>query len=194
MILHLVRHGQSVWNQQRRLQGQSPGVPLTDLGREQAREAARRLLGLVRRGAPVWSSDLQRAAQTAEIIAGVLGGPIHYDRRLREQHYGILQGRLTADLHPEPVPEGLDITEVRWGGGESVEQVYGRVRSFLRDLLGTGQEEAVAVTHGDTIRVALAVIDHLNRDEPDPRPHRLVAWGIVGNGSVTTAVLNPLRS
>ena len=194
MMVHLVRHGQSVWNQQRRLQGQSPGVPLTDLGRDQARDAARRLLALVRRDAPVWSSDLQRATETAEIIAGVLGGPIHYDQRLREQHYGILQGRLTADLHAEPVPEGLDITKVRWGGGESVEQVYGRVRSFLCDLARTGAREAVVVSHGDTIRVALSAIDQLNRGEPDPRPHRLVAWEIVGNGSVSTAALHPFRN
>lgn len=194
MIVHLVRHGQSVWNEQRRLQGQSPGVPLTELGRDQARAAAARLRGLVPADTPVWSSDLERAAETAEIIAGALGGPLHHDERLREQHYGVLQGRRTAELHAEPVPEGLDITEVRWGGGESVEQVYARVRSFLRDLARTGEQEAVIVSHGDTIRVALGVIDQLNRGEPDPHPHRLVAWEIVGNGSITTVALHPLRS
>lgn len=186
MRLHLVRHGQSVWNVERRLQGQTPGVPLTELGCVQARTAAEMLISRGVEGADVWSSDLLRASQTAMIIAERLGGGVRYDERLREQHYGVLQGRLVADLHPEPTPEGLDVTEVAWGGGESLEQVYQRARGFLLDL--PDASEAVVVTHGDTLRVALTVIDQLNHGEPDPRPHRLVSWPVVANGSVTTVV------
>lgn len=182
MRLHLVRHGQSTWNVERRLQGQSPGVPLTKLGRAQARDAADALRAAV--GWPeLWSSDLLRASETAEIIGAQLGLVVRYDERLREQQYGVLEGRLTSELTAEPTPEGCHVTEVAWGGGESIEQVYSRVRSFVLDL---AVDEAILVTHGDTLRVTLALVDQLNRGEPDERPHRLVTWPIVPNGSVTS--------
>lgn len=63
--LILIRHGQSVWNEARRWQGHSD-APLSALGREQAREAARSLAG--ERFAGLYASDLQRALETARII------------------------------------------------------------------------------------------------------------------------------
>ena len=72
MRLVLVRHGQSVWNLERRLQGQTMDVPLTDLGREQARTAARIVADLVPSGTPVWSSDQLRAVQTSEPIGNAV--------------------------------------------------------------------------------------------------------------------------
>lgn len=189
MRLYLIRHGQSVWNVERRLQGQTPGVSLTEFGRAQAMATAERLAECVPAGCPVWSSDLERAAETAAIIARRLDSDIYLDERLREQHYGVLQGRLTCELNSEPTPEGLHVTEVGWGGGESVQQVYARVRSFLVWLTRDPAEQAIVVTHGDTLRISLTVIDQLNRGEPEPFPHRLVAWDIVGNGSITVKEL-----
>ena len=63
--LVLVRHGQSTWNLERRVQGQTMAVPLTDLGREQARHAADEVARLVAAGTVVLSSDQLRAWQTA---------------------------------------------------------------------------------------------------------------------------------
>lgn len=190
MRLWLVRHGQSTWNLERRLQGQTHDVPLTEVGHEQASRAGGELAGLgVGPAARLLSSDLLRAWQTAVVIGQALGIDPTPDERLREQHYGVLQGRLTADLRAEPVPEGLDITEVAWGGGESIEQVYVRVRDLLVELSAV-PGDAVLVTHGDTLRVALTVIDQLNRGEPTDRPWRDVAWPVVANGSVTRVMLS----
>lgn len=183
MRVFLVRHGESTWNLEHRLQGQTRHVPLTPRGQAQAKDAARAVLaeGVA---ANVLSSDLTRATQTAEILAAELGVAVRTDERLREQSYGVLEGRLTADLRAEPVPEGAHITDIAWGGGESIADVYARVRQLLVELRTVGQD-TILVTHGDTIRVANCVIDQLSQGEPADMPHRLVSWTAVGNGSVT---------
>jgi len=75
--LWLVRHGQSGWNVVGRIQGQSPQAPgLTETGREQAAQAAQVLAGQAPGATLVVASDLTRAAQTAGIIADLLGLPL----------------------------------------------------------------------------------------------------------------------
>src|SRR5438270_7968282 len=91
----LVRHGQSEWNALGRWQGQAD-PPLSDLGRDQARAAAR-ALGAVD---AVFASDLQRATETAHIIAGALGiGPVLIDERLRERDAGEWSGLTRDEIH-----------------------------------------------------------------------------------------------
>ncbi|HSO69408.1 MAG TPA: histidine phosphatase family protein [Arachnia sp.] len=178
MILHLVRHGQSTWNLERRLQGQRMDVPLTALGRAQADGAA---LALV--DAPltaVVTSDQLRALQTAEAIATRRGVPTHQSPLLREQALGALEGLTYDELTAEPVPDGQHISEVRWGGGESVRDVHARLTIFvalLRDTHAPGAELAV-VSHGDTLRILLAVLEG--------RGHREVEWIEIANGQVLT--------
>ena len=90
----LVRHGQSEWNAEGRWQGQAD-PPLTDLGRLQAREAAG-ALGTVD---AVWASDLQRAVETAAIIADQLGvGPVVVDPDLRERDAGEFSGLTRPEI------------------------------------------------------------------------------------------------
>lgn len=163
-------------------------VPLTPLGEQQARSSAAELAQLGLQDAALLTSDLLRAQQTAALIGEVLGHPFTLDDRLREQHYGELQGRLTSELVAEPVPEGSHITEIAWGGGESIADVYARVRGLLVELRAAGRD-AVLVTHGDTIRVALCAVDQLNQGEPDEFPHRLVAWPKILNGSIRVCEL-----
>lgn len=185
MQLVLVRHGQSTWNLEHRLQGQTLGVPLTELGRTQAREAAERVAALVPAGTPVLTSDQLRAVQTAEPIAAALGVTPRRTEALREQALGELEGRLTSELAAEPVPEGLHISEVCWGGGESIEQVHLRCRLLLARLADEYPDAPamVLVGHGDSLRVLLAVLDG--------RGHRDVEWGVVGNGKVIARSWNP---
>lgn len=106
----LVRHGQSEWNADGRWQGQADPA-LTDLGRHQALHASRSL-GVVD---AIVSSDLQRAAETAAIIAGELGvGPVVLDPDLRERHAGEWEGLTRPEierawpgyLDPPPPIEG----------------------------------------------------------------------------------------
>ena len=185
MLLHLLRHGQSTWNVEGRLQGQTLHVPLTDLGREQAAAAADLLAS--RAVAGVWCSDQLRAIETARVVAGRHGLTPHQTPLLREQSLGRLEGCLASELQAEEVPDGMDISEVAWGGGESIMDVHRRLQELvglLRSRFAEG-DEVVLVGHGDSLRVLLAVLDD--------RGHREVAWEPFPPGSLRTVELLPGR-
>ncbi|KGN31940.1 phosphoglycerate kinase [Knoellia sinensis KCTC 19936] len=179
--LHLVRHGQSTWNVEGRLQGQTAHPDLTDLGHEQAKAAAAALTSLVRGSVAVVTSDLVRARHTAEHIAATLGVVPTPDPDLREQALGSLEGRLTSELSAEPTPDATHVSEVRWGGGESLEDVHRRLAAPIERARLTAYEHVVWVTHGDTMRVALARLDG--------RTHREVDWAPIGNGAVVSVTV-----
>jgi len=158
VILHLVRHGQSTWNVEHRVQGQTMHPPLTELGREQA-DLARETLRSVPLMA-VLTSDQTRAAQTADIVAQPhrlvpLPTPL-----LREQALGDLEGRHYDELEPQAIPEGTHISEVRWGHGESLADVAVRMRDLVTLLSAVYPPEAqlALVSHGDALRVLAAVL------------------------------------
>lgn len=149
--LHLdalvVRHGESEWNALGRWQGHAD-PPLSELGVEQARLAARSLGGFD----AIASSDLQRAAVTAELLAAELGiGPVHVDPRLRETHAGEWQGLTHAEIEQQ-WPGFLEAGD-RPPGFEQPEQTAERAWRALCDLArrcpgGT----ALVVSHSGTIR------------------------------------------
>jgi probable phosphoglycerate mutase len=135
------------------MQGQTVDVPLTDLGHSQAAATARKLAKL-RPGALI-SSDLLRAVQTAEHCASATGLPLTTSPALREQGYGVLEGRPSRELW-----DIVDWTDPHWSaeGGESLAQLHGRVQAYLKQLCAEPPADVVAlVTHGDTIRAAQAV-------------------------------------
>lgn len=153
LTLLLVRHGQSEWNAAGLMQGQRADVPLTARGHEQAAAAARELAGH-RPGALV-SSDLLRAVQTAEHCARATGLPIGTAPELREQGYGVLEGRPSRELW-----DVVDWTDPHWAadGGESLAELHARVAGYLAALRRHPPASVVAlVTHGDTIRAVQAV-------------------------------------
>jgi probable phosphoglycerate mutase len=177
LTLLLVRHGQSEWNAEGRMQGQTAHVPLTACGHVQAAAAARQLATLGP-GALV-SSDLQRAVQTAEHCARATGLPLTTTPALREQGYGVLEGRPSRELW-----DVVDWTDPHWSaeGGESLAELHARVAAFLDELQADPPADVVAlVTHGDTIRAVQAVAAGLGPEAmPAVTPH---------NGSVTELVL-----
>lgn len=176
MILHLVRHGQTNWNAEGRLQGQTMDVPLSDDGVREAHDAASRLADIPLTA--LWTSDQLRATQTAETIAAHHDVAPYPTALLREQSLGVMEGRLTAELTEQQVPDGHDISEIRWGGGESIKDVHHRMTrlvSQLRDEFGDDDEVAL-VSHGDALRVLLAVLDG--------RGHRDVIWAPLPTGTV----------
>lgn len=124
--------------------------PLSDKGREQAKE-----LGERRRGEQidaVFPSDLRRAVETAEIAFG--GVAIHPDRRLREYDYGTMTGSTRELIHAER-PHRVDTP---FPEGESLRDVVQRVREFLDDVARDRDgKRVVVIGHGAT-RLAL---DHL---------------------------------
>lgn len=158
--VYLVRHGQSEWNLLRLTQGQTVHPRLTEWGRSQAEASADLILeDLAGRACPrIVSSDLVRAAETAEIISSRLAATsatpvaITYDKRLREHALGDLEG--------QPYEEGWSMADhpdwldprVRVGGGETVQEVYDRIGSLLAET----DDPVVFVSHGDTMRAAYA--------------------------------------
>lgn len=143
----LVRHGQSVWNAVGRWQGWAD-PPLSDLGRRQSRLAGKGLQGID----VVASSDLQRAVETAALIAEPLGlpGPA-VEPRLRERDVGEWTGLTRAEMErrwPEALAAMADPP-----GGESVTTLQARVGAAVADLAETYPDSVVlAVTHGGVIR------------------------------------------
>jgi probable phosphoglycerate mutase len=178
LTLLLVRHGQSEWNAAGLMQGQTPHPPLTALGQAQAATAAQELAAL-RPGALV-SSDLLRATQTARHCARSTGLPFSTSPELREQSYGVLEGRPSRELW-----DLVDWTDPHWAaeGGESLAQLHRRVSVYLGRLVADPPADRVAlVTHGDTIRAAQAVVAGLGPEAlPAVTPH---------NGSVTRLELH----
>lgn len=191
--VHLVRHGQSTWNLAHRIQGQTAHPDLTALGLAQATTAATDLRRVVDGPAVLWSSDLVRAARTAQIIGRELGIPVQYDEALREQYLGSMQGCTTDQLRAESTPCGQHVSEVRWAGGESTSDVTARFGRFARRELrelSRSVDHLILVSHGDTIRAAHAVLTG--------RSHRNLDWAPITNGSVQTVRLPdasiPMRS
>ncbi|MGZ4509024.1 MAG: histidine phosphatase family protein [Blastococcus sp.] len=161
LTLLLVRHGQTEWNALGLMQGQTAHIPLTELGHAQAAAAADEL-ALLAPGA-LRSSDLLRARQTAEHCARTTGLPIVVTGALREQGYGVLEGRPSRELW-----DVVDWTDPHWAaeGGESLADLHTRVGAYLARLRADPPAEVVAlVTHGDTIRAAQAVVAGLGPSE-----------------------------
>ena len=174
--LHLIRHGETAWNAERRFQGQSD-VPLSDRGREQADELAELLAG--RRIGAVYSSDLSRALETARPLAERLGLEVVVDTRLRERHFGWAEGRTDDEVEGRYPSAWWANPDGRIPGGESRRDVWSRVAGFLDELLADPPADEVAiVTHGGAIRVATG---YLAQEDLETLEHRSYA-----NVSVTT--------
>lgn len=149
----IVRHGQTAWNLAGKRQGHLDS-PLTEIGIAQAKALAARLAQEKFR--ILYSSDLGRAVQTAQIIASVTGHEIITDARLRERHLGIFQG-LNGEEIRERYPEeyhqhrtfGPDYVIP---GGESVQQQVERNLSYLTAIAAEhAGDTIVVVSHGGVL-------------------------------------------
>ncbi|MDO6407689.1 2,3-diphosphoglycerate-dependent phosphoglycerate mutase GpmB [Pantoea phytobeneficialis] len=158
--VYLVRHGETVWNAARRIQGQSDS-PLTEKGEQQAHQVGERVksLGITH----VIASDLGRTRRTAEIIADACGCGVTLDARLRELNMGVLEQR--------PI-EGLTAEEESWRktlvdgtengripGGESMAEMAARMHAALNDCLGLpAGSRPLIVSHGMALGVLVSTI------------------------------------
>ena len=132
--LIFIRHGQSEANLQNRFAGQT-NVPLTDLGKSQAKKAAEYIIKHEKID-KIYSSDLQRAHNTAVPVSELTGIPINDVKELREICAGIWEGRLVNEIEIEYEQEfrtwRKDYANARLPGGESVQEVYERVVPFVK--------------------------------------------------------------
>ena len=149
----LLRHGRTAWNAERRLQGQLD-VALDDTGRWQAAQLAQALAG--ESLAAIYSSDLQRARDTAQALASLTGLPLNTDAALRERGFGRLEGLSYAEIEAN-WPEVM----LRWrqreldfgpGGGESLRVFFERSVAAVTRLAAPHAGRAIAVfAHGGVL-------------------------------------------
>ncbi|EGD74067.1 hypothetical protein PTSG_05759 [Salpingoeca rosetta] len=185
--LILVRHGETTWNVERRLQGHRD-VDLNEKGKQQAMCVARALQD--RHVHAVYSSDLKRAHDTARHITDIhptfSADNIVRDPALRERCLGILEGhtRMECALHFPEVIGSMGEPDFELEGGESLAEFAGRVTTALDRIAANHQGETVlVVTHGGALNVALTHILQL----PFGRPRRFA----ISNASINEFTWHP---
>ncbi|MBN2474218.1 MAG: histidine phosphatase family protein [Pirellulales bacterium] len=159
MLVYCVRHGESRYNAEGRIQGQSD-VPLSDLGRRQGEAVAAALAELPIEA--IYVSPLRRALQTAEPLAKALRLEIQTDPRLKEVHAGEFQDRLRSEIEREH-PEVM----ARWRsgdpdfglpGGETRRNLMRRGEEVFDEIRRADCQQVVVVAHGGLLVAALKAL------------------------------------
>jgi broad specificity phosphatase PhoE len=159
----LARHGETNDNRRPlRFQG-FRDTPLNDTGRAQAHELAERVAAFPNPVKTLWSSDLSRARETAEIVGARIGLTVRLDPRLREANRGRWEGHTFDEIkrsEPEEFAAWMRAgPSWRFPGGESLQEQQDRVLAALRDVEAAAELPALVVCHGGSIRVVLCSRD-----------------------------------
>ena len=180
----LLRHGQTAWNALWKAQGHAD-ISLDDTGRAQARAAAPYLADM--KPVVIWSSDLARARETAEIVAAVAGVPVRYDARLREYDVGVRSGLTTAEFAEKYPAEHaawlVNDESLLVEGEESSSQVRARVLPALQEILAglDAEQTALVVMHGACLKVGLSALLGWPREvSATVRGMENCAWAVLG--------------
>lgn len=148
--LYCVRHAETDWNADGRIQG-CEDTQLSAAGREQAASLAERLRS--ERYSACYTSDLRRAIDTADALNAHLHLDIQHDRRLRERHFGVFQGqrletiaRDMPDLHKQYESRNPDFAMPE---GQSWQQKFEQISAFMDEMLDRhAGQRLLVVTHG----------------------------------------------
>ncbi len=173
MLLYFLRHGETIWNLERRIQGRTDVAGLTEFGTELA-ELTRE--GFEREGITfdrIYSSPLRRAMQTARIIAGDKAAEIIPDDRIIEMNFGIYEG--TTNIPGKYIDENISSFfknpakfRKRGDGAEDLRDVRERFKSFLHDEIAPLEgkcDRILAVSHGGAMRALISYALGLGEDE-----------------------------
>ena len=153
----LIRHGETEWNSQKRMQGHS-NSDLSSVGQAQIQA-----LGQWMKNLPfdlIYSSDSLRAKQTAESITQFSGHELQFDQRLREKNLGVFEG-LTSEEARERHPEVFRLFKTAGSKyvideGESTQQLQDRALEIVNEIrIKHPEERVLLVTHGGFIRVVM---------------------------------------
>ena len=153
----LIRHGETEWNSQQRMQGHS-NSDLSSVGQAQIQA-----LGQWMKNVPfdlIYSSDSLRAKQTAEAITQFSGHELQFDQRLREKNLGVFEG-LTSEEARERHPEVFRLFKTAGSKyvideGESTQQLQDRALEIVNEIrIKHPEEHVLLVTHGGFIRVVM---------------------------------------
>lgn len=168
---YIIRHGQTSWNAEWRLQGQQ-NIPLNDIGRQQARQNGVRLRALAGSfdGYDFVASPLDRARQTMELARAAAGlDPLAYriDNRLKEICFGDWEGYTGREIKAIDRARHRERQEKKWDFlppgdlAESYEILSWRVGSWLKSLT----QPTVAVCHGGVIRCLFKLVGGVARED-----------------------------
>ena len=164
-IVYFVRHGQTDWNLEHRLQGQAEN-DINEIGREQARRNGLRLKDLIEDPAAFdfVASPMRRTRETMEIVRAAMGldpGAYRTDARLVEIHFGDWQGYTLAELDAREPGTSASRAQDKWRflppgkNAESYEMLSARVRPWFEAL----ERPTVCVTHGGVMRVIIRAVE-----------------------------------
>ena len=172
MLIYMIRHGQTDWNAEGRMQGQKD-IGLNDIGRQQASENGRKLAQILGDRAGDFdfvSSPLGRTRDTMERVRAAMGlepGRYRMDERLKELSFGDWEGSTLPELakvSPERVEERA---RQKWGfippgdDAESYEILSWRIGAWLNSV----ERQTVCVSHGGVIRSCFRLIGDVSEDE-----------------------------
>lgn len=195
-----IRHGETAWNREGRLQGWQD-IALNPAGRSQAAQLAARIGAMDAPFQALYSSDLQRAYTTAEPLSGALGLRIRSEPGLRERCYGVLEG-LDPRRIDELAPQAAAARRSRdpylpIEGGESLGQFQARILATVDDIAQRhAGERVLAVTHGgvmdiiwrrasgaalDAVRPVPLLNASINRVGIEGRAWQVLEWGDIAH-------------
>ena len=163
----VIRHGETLWNVDRKLQGQG-NSDLTKLGVKQAELAAGAIQA--EKFDFCYSSDLPRCIHTAEIITRNLGLDIITDERLRERNFGVLQGMTKEEIenvYPE-IFQRFKMGNINFEvpKGESFNGFFNRVKDFFEDqkIMDKQNKNILVITHGGVLDCLMRMIMNISLD------------------------------
>ena len=172
--LVLLRHGQSQWNLENRFTGWED-VPLTDLGKQEARGAGERMLAAQIDIDRCFTSNLQRAQKTLALALEAMGSsdlPITRHEALNERHYGDLQGLNKGETAEKYGDEQVHIWrrsfDVPPPNGESLKDTAARTLPWFREtVLGAirAGEDVLVAAHGNSLRAIVMDLEGLTPEE-----------------------------
>jgi probable phosphoglycerate mutase len=184
-----VRHGETTWNVERRMQGHID-IPLNTTGMAQAKRLANALIQNKYSFNAIYSSDLERALHTANAVANALSLAVQTTPQLRERNVGQLQGLLLSEA-PVLLPEIWQSHIAReldhdLGGGESIRAFHQRMQGVLELLLRQHRGQSIlAVSHGGSLDMIYRIVTQqaLDAERVAVVPNTSLNW-ITHDGSV----------
>lgn len=167
--LYLTRHGETVWNIEKRLQGWN-NSPLTDEGIIQAENLSNRIKEL--NIDVIYSSTSERALKTAEILKKSRGIEIRLNEGLKEMGFGLWEGMIWDEIEnsKEYGPELYNLynnpKKYKPFGGETLEEFHKRTHRAIKSIIEENRgKEVLVVTHGMTLKLIVAFFEQLEAQE-----------------------------
>lgn len=165
---YFVRHGQTVWNVENKICGCTDS-PLTEYGREQARETGRKILAEGIQADGILCSPLSRAKDTAQLISEMTGIPCRVEPRLIEQNFGKWE---STPRDGEDFKKAKEFFACSHEGGESTLRLAQRIYNLLDDIRKESKEKTyILVAHNGIARVVQSYFTDMTNEE-------YAAWGV----------------